>query len=1002
MSTSVSSEASSPLQAVADADFASVHITQARAYAYRVPQSKTSQSRPINYLVVLKGTTADGRPIEGLGEGQPRSWRTGDDAGNSWNFLTEAVAQLYDQHFSAANPDDALETVRACVKRFAELAHQHSIDSGYKRPYRGTMLGLEVAVLDLLAKTRNVTLAQLLGQKREAAPLAPPAVSGRTKLNALQRTLKDHAETYEYTRLTGSEDTDSTLDLLDLVSTTNRSRTIGQPSKPLWLDLNGALTREQASKFLQEVTASATAGALPAQIILEQPVPVKYSDYLGALQKQANDSVATSERKDLEIRIVGDESIFDAHNMTRLRKVGGIRGVNIRPAQAGGLLASIDLAKQVLKQDPDSKIFLTRMVGASRITASALRHLALALPQIDAAVVSSTVEKTLKMSSRVKTEEELADEAQRDAEREAATQQAEYTRVADEMSPATGAVQVIDSDGDDEPETDDPGGEENETATSASGVEASYESADSEGDPGPDEEESGETDITDDDAEQQNDVDMIRRFRVRNVPGIGVELKLAGLVSDVQDAVTYPPSPEATYNGIPVAKYDDVDDLHPLGPNGSKGHLLEREALALGLNTTRYSKGAFTATDGESDPIPFKWSRNPLSSAASLALSTHKEATRMQLQQAGVPVPQGRTFARGDYQTAKEFVARIGYPVVVKPTMGVRGIGVVAGIKDEEQLDAAFKLMSGSKLGHQDFIVEKHVHGADYRIVVVGDEVIAAIQREPASVFGDGKSTIAELLISKNVARKRNPHLWARPAKYDEAARHELQKSGRDLDTVLPEGERQLLANTCSLSQGGDSIDVVDEMHPSIKQACVAAVKAMPGLAFCGVDFLLEDHTKRLDEQDAGICELNAHAAIGNCEYPMFGKGRPVAKTLIRAAIEHYRLKAQPERVEQVALHLTIRGRVTGVNFRKWLQRRAHGSGVTGWVRNVDRRTAEAVLLGPTDPTTAVAAATILGPRKAVPTAYEARHIPVPDALAGFEIRDDAPEGTTVEAVDAA
>src|SRR5699024_1998736 len=252
-----------------------------------------------------------------------------------------------------------------------------------------------------------------------------------------------------------------------------------------------------------------------------------------------------------------------------------------------------------------------------------------------------------------------------------------------------------------------------------------------------------------------------------------------------------------------------------------------------------------------------------------------------------------------------------------------------------------------------------------------------------------------------NVARRRNPHLWARPAKYDDAARHELRKAGRTLDTVLAEGEQQLLANTCSLSQGGDSIDVLDEMHPSIKEASVAAVKAMSGLFFCGVDFLLEDHTKPLDEQDAGICELNAHAAIGNCEYPMFGSGRPVAKTMMKATVEHFGFKAHVERAERLAIHLTIRGRVTGVGYRKWLRRRAGVSGISGWVRNIDKRTVEAVIVGDTDPVTAVAAATILGPRHAVPTSYEARQIPIPEGFDGFEIRDDAPQGTPVEAIDA-
>src|SRR5699024_4874942 len=130
-----------------------------------------------------------------------------------------------------------------------------------------------------------------------------------------------------------------------------------------------------------------------------------------------------------------------------------------------------------------------------------------------------------------------------------------------------------------------------------------------------------------------------------------------------------------------------------------------------------------------------------------------------------------------------------------------------------EQLQAAFNQLTRSRLGSGDFIVEKHIHGRDYRIVVVGDEVIAAILREPASVLGDGKRTVAELLVAKNMARRRNPHLWGRPAKYNDAAEHQLQRQGLELTSVPETGRRAVLANTCSLSQGGDSIDVLDEMH---------------------------------------------------------------------------------------------------------------------------------------------------------------------------------------------
>jgi D-alanine-D-alanine ligase-like ATP-grasp enzyme/acylphosphatase len=452
------------------------------------------------------------------------------------------------------------------------------------------------------------------------------------------------------------------------------------------------------------------------------------------------------------------------------------------------------------------------------------------------------------------------------------------------------------------------------------------------------------------------------------------------IVGSVIGYLSYPPPPAPTYQGRPATVYDEVPYLRPLGSNGTKGHLLEREALRLGLSTTRFSKGAFTATDGVRPPLIFKWSRSPRSSAVSLALCTHKEATRLALGRAGVPVPKGRTFANGDYQAAQAFAERIGYPVVVKPAKGVRGIGVVANIRGPRELDRAFDHLANSRLGNDEFIVEQHITGRDYRIVVVGDEVIAAILREPASVVGDGEHNVAELIINKNVARRLNPHLWGRPIKYDRTAQFQLERAGLTLSSVPEAGQRVLLSSSCSLSQGGDSIDVLDELHPSIKDACVRAVKAVPGLWFCGVDFLVEDHTRPLAEQRAGICELNAHAAIGNCEYPLFGTPRQVARTVMEQCVDHFGLERLDKPADRLALRLTVSGRVTKVGYRRWMQRHAEEFGLAGWIRNLDRQSVEVVLVGDTAPASALAAAAVLGPKQARPTSVVTEHIAPPRA----------------------
>lgn len=456
--------------------------------------------------------------------------------------------------------------------------------------------------------------------------------------------------------------------------------------------------------------------------------------------------------------------------------------------------------------------------------------------------------------------------------------------------------------------------------------------------------------------------------------------------------VSFPPTPPLSYGGRPANTYDEVAYLAPLGADGAKGSVLEREALMWGLATTRFSKGAFMANDGTHPPLCFRWTRSPLSSAVSLGLCTHKEATRLRLQQHGVPVPEGRTFANVDWVSAEEYADRIGYPVVVKPAMGVRGIGVVADIGGPDELRRAFRRFGASRFGDGEFIVEKHIPGRDYRIVVIDDRVIAAVLREPASVEGDGEHTVGQLIVNKNAVRGRNPHLLSRLIKYGDAARHRLDRAGLTLASVPAPGQRVLLSDSCSLSQGGDSIDVRDELHPSIKDACVRAVRAIPGMWYCGVDFLLEDHTRPLAEQQAGVCELNAHAAISNCQYPLYGTPRNVAGAFFEHCVKRLDLVTNDKPAERLALRLTIRGHVTRTGYRAWMKRRAEDFGVGGWVRNVDARTVEAVVIGDAVPASALVAAAIRGSRRASPISVTAEHIePLP--LETFEIRqDDRPE----------
>ena len=447
-------------------------------------------------------------------------------------------------------------------------------------------------------------------------------------------------------------------------------------------------------------------------------------------------------------------------------------------------------------------------------------------------------------------------------------------------------------------------------------------------------------------------------------------------LDSIEHSCCFPEAPLPSYQGKPANIFPDAAFLQSHPKDATKGHLLEREALAHGLAVLRFPNGSFIASDRNGRRLNFKWSRSPVTSAVALALCCHKDATRSRLRRCALPVPRGRTFAGGDYKRAAAYVkSNIGYPVVLKPAAGLRGVGVISNIGDESELQTAFQLHAQSELGGDDFVVEQHVQGEDYRIVVIGMQVVSAIRRIPASVCGDGLHTVMDLILAKNKIRTLNPHLRRRLINFDQATFHMLGQSGLTLESVPAKDQWVQLATSNNISRGGDSIEVVDELHSSISEAAVRAVAAIPGLGFCGLDILLEDHTKPIHDQAAVIIELNAHGAIGTGQYPMWGTPRNVARHFLLYCAEREGLVLSDFPAERLSVKFQVRGKVTGVGYRRWFRHKAKEYGLTGLISTTNRTTLQGSLDGETAPVAALMNAAVRGPRRAIPYWVSIEHV---------------------------
>lgn len=272
----------------------------------------------------------------------------------------------------------------------------------------------------------------------------------------------------------------------------------------------------------------------------------------------------------------------------------------------------------------------------------------------------------------------------------------------------------------------------------------------------------------------------------------------------------------------------------------------------------------------------FTGSRGDLVSRKGIRACIDKNRTKQYLEAANVPTPKGKEFTSkmADAELFK-FANSIGYPIVLKPTSGHGGTGVVAGITNDEELNKALNYVR-VELGFKKVIIEKFFEGEDYRVYVIGDKVAAVTKRVPANIIGDGESTISHLIEVKNQFRKSSPILASSLIKVDSELKEIINDKGYSLNSVPLKGEIVYLKSKNNISAGGDPSDITDELSDNLKKIAVNAVKSLPSTAQAGVDLLVNTVNNT-----AVVIEINSQPSIRTHLFPMQGEARDVPKEII-------------------------------------------------------------------------------------------------------------------------
>ncbi len=262
-------------------------------------------------------------------------------------------------------------------------------------------------------------------------------------------------------------------------------------------------------------------------------------------------------------------------------------------------------------------------------------------------------------------------------------------------------------------------------------------------------------------------------------------------------------------------------------------------------------------------------------SAIAQGIAGDKDLTKRLIASCGVPVPEGQSAKTA--AEAWEAAQDIGLPVVVKPSDGNHGRGVMLDLRTQADVEAAFAVAA---LHGSEVLVERYIMGDEHRLLVVGGQVVAAARGETAWITGDGRQTVRQLVDAQINSDPRRGLTEDFPLnrlilEEDDAILVELKRQGLSPEAVPAAGRKVLIQRN-----GNVSIDCTDQVHPEVEHVVTLAARIV-GLDIAGVDLVTQDISRPLHEQGGAIVEINAGPGLLMHLKPAVGKPRPVGRAIV-------------------------------------------------------------------------------------------------------------------------
>lgn len=314
-------------------------------------------------------------------------------------------------------------------------------------------------------------------------------------------------------------------------------------------------------------------------------------------------------------------------------------------------------------------------------------------------------------------------------------------------------------------------------------------------------------------------------------------------------------------------------------------------------------------------------------SSVSSTITVYKHITNHFLSGLGIPSPKGKIFSISQKEESWKYAKQF-HSCVVKPTNGSGGKDVFTNLKTKKEFFQALTSQSKDK-----FIVEEFIEGKDYRVLMIDNKFVAAINRIPPFVVGDGIHTLEQLTNMKNEKRKENPYtcdnLIEIPSKFS-----------NKLEMIPKKDEKLILSNIPNIKAGGESIDVTQEVHIEFQRIISEITKKLPNLFFAGLDIQAQDISKSPFEQKWALIEINDNPDLQMHHFPVYGTKRDVSAVYIEALFQ------EEANFEEKVLNIILHGEVANIGFEDWIKNQAYIFAVDGWVKKTEENALELLIKG--------------------------------------------------------